>query len=120
MHKQHVALTIDANGRVTAVSPASNERIECEARSDATSPKAEPHHWSGRVEDTSLIALAAWLHRQATQAQATAESDADENSALASLEAAARLAQASRVVKEAADQERGGNKKPKPFAANQA
>jgi len=73
------------------------------------------------VEDVSLISLAAWLHRQSEQARAAAEFDADGYGARATLETAARLAQAARVVKEFADQEREGrNEKPKPFAANES
>jgi hypothetical protein len=58
-------------------------------------------------QDINLIALAAWLHHQSEQAEAAADSDADEYGARATLETAARLARASRVVKEAADQEPG-------------
>jgi hypothetical protein len=72
-------------------------------------------------KDLSLIALAAWLHRQSEQARSSAELDADEYGMRATLEAAAHFAQASRVVKEAADRERGGQtQKPKPSAANEA
>ena len=72
-------------------------------------------------KDLSLIALAAWLHRQSEQAKSSAEMDADEYGMRATLETAAHFAQASRVVKEAADRERGGQtQKPKPSAANEA
>lgn len=57
------------------------------------------------AQDINLTALAAWLHKQSEQAEAAADSDADEYGARATLETAARLAQASRIVKEAADQE---------------
>jgi len=56
------------------------------------------------AQDINLVALAAWLHHQSEQAEAAADSDADEYGARATLETAARLAQASRVVKEAANQ----------------
>jgi hypothetical protein len=58
------------------------------------------------AKDISLIALAGWLQHQSEQAKAAADSDGDEYGARATLETAARLAQASRVVKEAADQGR--------------
>jgi hypothetical protein len=57
------------------------------------------------IEDISLISLAAWSHRQAEQG--SAEMDSEEFGARATLETAARLAQASRIVREAADRERG-------------
>jgi hypothetical protein len=62
------------------------------------------------AQDINLIALAAWLHLQSEQAEAAANSDGDEYGARATLETAARLAQASRVVKEAADQETGARR----------
>jgi hypothetical protein len=49
---------------------------------------------SAMAEDLSLMALAAWLRRQAEQARASAEFDADEYGARATLKAAARLEQA--------------------------
>jgi hypothetical protein len=58
------------------------------------------------TEDMSLISLAAWLHRHAEQVRACAEMDSEEYGARATLETAARLAQASRIVREAADRER--------------
>jgi hypothetical protein len=72
------------------------------------------------AEDISLVSLAAWLHRQSEQAMAAAEFDAEEYGMRATMETA-RLAQASRVVKAAADYERQnqGNAQ-RPFAANQA
>jgi hypothetical protein len=72
------------------------------------------------ADDIDLISLAAWLHRQAVQAEASADYD-EEYGARATLESAARLAQAARVVKEAADgqrQERAA--KSRSTAANQA
>ena len=48
------------------------------------------------AQDINLIALAAWLHLQSEQAEAAANSDGDEYGARATLETAARLAQASR------------------------
>ena len=61
------------------------------------------------------MALAAWLQHQSEQAKAAANSDGDEYGARATLETAARLAQASRVVKEAADRESGARRdKPRP------
>jgi hypothetical protein len=62
------------------------------------------------VENTSLISLAAWLHRASKDAAAAAN-------AIGS----ARLAQASAVVKEAADRERQAQSVPalRPIAANQ-
>jgi hypothetical protein len=64
------------------------------------------------------MALAAWLEHQSEQAEAAANSDGDEYGARATLETAARLAQASRVVKKAADRECGaGHDKPGPSAA---
>jgi hypothetical protein len=69
--------------------------------------------------DIDLISLAAWLHRRAVQAEAGAAYD-EEYGARAALESSARLAQAARVVKEAADgqrQERAA--KSRPTAANQ-
>jgi hypothetical protein len=54
-------------------------------------------------QDIGLMALAAWLQRQSEQAEAAADSDGDEYGARATLETAARLAQAARVVKEVAD-----------------
>jgi hypothetical protein len=62
------------------------------------------------AQDIDLIALAAWLHHQSEQAQAAADSDADEYGARATLQTAARLAQASRVVKEVADREPGAGR----------
>ena len=56
------------------------------------------------------MALAAWLRHQSEQAKAAANSDGDEYGARATLETAARLAQASRVVKEAADRECGARR----------
>jgi hypothetical protein len=55
------------------------------------------------------MALAAWLQHQSEQAKSAADSDGDEYGARATLETAARLAQAALVVKEAADQELGGS-----------
>jgi hypothetical protein len=72
------------------------------------------------AEDITLISLAAWLQRQSEQARAAAESDAEEYGARATLETAARLAQASRVVKEVADQARVRSEKRPPTAANEA
>jgi hypothetical protein len=62
------------------------------------------------AENTSLISLAAWLHRASKEAAAAAN-------AIGS----ARLAQASAVVKEAADRERQAQSVPvaRPIAANQ-
>src|SRR5262249_24505148 len=69
------------------------------------------------TEDIRLISLAAWLHRQAEQFRACA--DSEEYGARATLETAARLAQASRIVREAADRERG-SRKDKLSAANES
>jgi hypothetical protein len=72
------------------------------------------------ADDVDLIALAAWLHRQAVHTEASAAYD-EEYGARATLESAARLAQASLVVKEAADRQRQERATPsKPTAANQA
>jgi hypothetical protein len=72
-------------------------------------------------EDISLISLAAWLYRQSEMAQAAAQSDAEEYGARATLETAARLAQASRVVKEVADRKRlERDDISQPSAANKA
>lgn len=62
------------------------------------------------AENTSLISLAAWLHRASKEAEAAADAIG-----------AARLAQASAVVKEAADRERQEQSAPaaRPMAANQ-
>ena len=62
------------------------------------------------AQNISLMALAAWLQHQSEQAEAAANSDGDEYGARATLETAARLAQASRVVKETAERECGGDK----------
>jgi hypothetical protein len=66
------------------------------------------------------MALTAWLQRQSDQAKAAAKFDGDEYGARATLVTAARLAQASRVVKEAADRECGtrGDKGGASAAAN--
>lgn len=72
------------------------------------------------TEDISLVSLAAWLHRQSEQAMA-AGCDAEEHGLRAAMETAARLAQASRIVKAAADWERQDQgSTQRPFAANQA
>ena len=71
------------------------------------------------IEDINLISLAAWLHRQAEQVRACAEMDSEEYGARATLETAARLAQASRIVREAADRERGRRNSKLP-AANES
>lgn len=72
------------------------------------------------AEDISLVSLAAWLHRQSEQAMAAAEFDAEEYGMRSTLETSARLAQASRVVKAAADYERQNQGfAQRPFAANQ-
>jgi len=71
------------------------------------------------IEDINLISLAAWLHRQAEQVRACAEMDSEEYGARATLETAARLAQASRIVREAADRERGRRNDKLP-AANES
>jgi hypothetical protein len=62
------------------------------------------------AENTSLISLAAWLHRASKEAEAAADAIA-----------AARLAQASAIVKGAADRERQEQNVPaaRPIAANQ-
>jgi hypothetical protein len=62
------------------------------------------------AENTSLISLAAWLHRASQEAEAAEDAIG-----------AARLAQASAVVKEAADREREEQSvpAPRPIAANQ-
>jgi hypothetical protein len=62
------------------------------------------------LENTSLISLAAWLYRASKEAQAAADAIG-----------AARLAQASAVVKGAADRERQEQGVPvlRPIAANQ-
>ena len=62
------------------------------------------------AEDIGLIALAAWLHRASKRAEGAG--DATE---------AARLAQASEVVKHAADRERLDQSvpAPRPLAANE-
>jgi hypothetical protein len=62
------------------------------------------------AEETSLISLAAWLHRASKQAE-------DAGDAIG----AARLAQASEVVKGAADRERQEQSvpAPRPIAANE-
>ena len=62
------------------------------------------------AENTSLISLAAWLHRASKEAEAAADAIG-----------AARLAQASAVVKEAADRERQEHSVPpaRRIAANQ-
>ena len=65
-------------------------------------------------QDVSLIALAAWLQHQSEQAEAAADSDGDEYGARATLETAARLAQASRVVKAAASRERAAARRLRP------
>ena len=72
-------------------------------------------------DDIDLISLAAWLHRQAVQAEASAESASEEYGARATLQSAARFAQASKVVKEAADRQRQEQRQPapQPAAANQ-
>jgi hypothetical protein len=73
------------------------------------------------AEDISLLSLAAWLNRQSEQAIAAAEFDAEEYGMRATMETAARLAQASRVIKAAADYERQNRgSTQRPFAANQA
>ena len=54
----------------------------------------------------SLIALAAWLFREATMARRSADSATDPISQRVSLEAAARFDHASQIVKEVADQAR--------------
>lgn len=56
------------------------------------------------------MALAAWLRHQSEQVKAAANSDGDEYGTRVTLETAARLAQASRVVKEAADRECGARR----------
>lgn len=72
------------------------------------------------ADDVDLIALAAWLHRQALHTEACADYD-EEYAARATLESAARLAQASQVVKEAADRQRRERvTPPRTTAANQA
>jgi hypothetical protein len=71
------------------------------------------------TEEISLISLAAWLHRHAEQVRACAEMDAEEYGARATLETAARLAQASRIVREAADRERR-SRNDKLSAANES
>lgn len=65
---------------------------------------------TGVVENTSLISLAAWLYRASKEAEAAADAIG-----------AARLAQASAVIKEAADRERQMQGVPamRPIAANQ-
>jgi hypothetical protein len=62
------------------------------------------------TENTSLMSLAAWLHRASKEAAAAAN-----------VVGSARLAQASAVVKEAADRERQAQSVPvlRPIAANQ-
>ena len=79
------------------------------------------------TSDISLISLAAWLHRQAEyiaeQPEAASEfSSAETNGTTMARQAAARLEQASRVVKEAADRQRQeqGKAAPRPAAANEA
>jgi hypothetical protein len=59
------------------------------------------------AQDIDLLALATWLQRQSEQSKAAADSDGDEYGARATLETAARLAQASRVITEAAHRQRG-------------
>jgi hypothetical protein len=72
------------------------------------------------ADDVDLIALAAWLHRQAVQTEACADYD-EEYGARTTLESAARLAQASQVVKEAADRQRQERvTRSQSTAANQA
>jgi hypothetical protein len=62
------------------------------------------------AEDIGLISLAAWLHRASKQAEAAADAIG-----------AARLAQASAIVKEAADRVRQeqSTPTPRPVAANE-
>jgi len=69
-----------------------------------------------------LIGLAAWLQRQSEQARACAEMDAEEYGMRVTLETAVRLAQASRVVEEAAVNARGERttQKRRPIEANEA
>jgi len=57
------------------------------------------------AEHVSLISLAAWLLHQSEQARASSDFAGEEYGARASLETAARLAQAAQVVKDAADRD---------------
>jgi len=73
------------------------------------------------AEDVNLISLAAWLHHQSEQARASADFDGDEFGARATLETAARLAQAARVVKAASAEQSGRvEREAKAFAADRA
>jgi hypothetical protein len=72
-------------------------------------------------DEIDLISLAAWLHREAKQAEMAAAGAAEPYGARLSLQDAARFARASEIVKEAADRQRQerANAAPRPFAANE-
>jgi len=73
------------------------------------------------AEHVSLISLAAWLLHQSEQARASSDFAGEEYGARASLETAARLAQAAQVVKDAADRGlKQKNEEPRSFMANRA
>jgi|SRR5215831_15664479 len=75
-------------------------------------------------KELNLISLAAWLHREAKQAEAAAQAAAEPDDANLSRQDAARLARASEIVKEAADRQRHEQAAAKPHPrvtpANQA
>ncbi len=67
-----------------------------------------------------LVSLAAWLRRQALQAEAVANAATEPYGARLSEQDAVRFARASEVVKEAADRQRHERPIAPPAAANQA
>ena len=86
--------------------PTFSERLAATFSTQATAASSA----SLVAEYTSLISLAAWLHRASKEAEAAADAIG-----------AARLAQASAVVKQAADRERQEQSVPavRPIAANE-
>ena len=72
-------------------------------------------------EEVDLISLAAWLHRQSKEAETAVAAVPGQHGKRRIREDAARLAQASAIVKEAADRKREQRAEvaPRPVAANQ-
>jgi hypothetical protein len=92
-----------ARASARQAAPTLSERLAATLPTQATAAPAV-------TENTSLISLAAWLHRASKEAETAPDAIG-----------AARLAQASAVVKEAADRERQEQSvpAPRPIAANQ-